>query len=244
MSVSTLIDQIVPYVPDGYSRSTGNISIIKLIQNAIDLLFATDSTYCLWYGTDNDGWPPYLKTTAGTEKYEIVAANLSCDSITMPNDSNYTVRAAKVKEVFVDATNIDYAKRFVGTPYLYTFANPYTTMTTRIEVARVPVRSIPATEAQSAYVLFPEDPGTTTDKYFCTFTWEHPRLTSESIPLGIPKIFEDAIEDYVIGKIQTRENGVQGDRLTNFYRYWLPRFSQETSLGAQLKGNQTYPRTC
>lgn len=244
MSVSTLIDQIVPDVPDGYSRSTGNLNILKLIQNAVDLLFATDSLYGCWYGTDNEGWPPYLQTTAGTEKYEITADYLSCDSILMPNNSSYEVRAAKVLKVFVDATNIDYAKRFVGTPYIYQFANPYTTKTTRIDVADIPVVKIPATETQNAYIQFQEDPGTTTDKYFCLFLWEHPRLDSESIPFGFPKIYEEAIEEYVRGKIQTRENGTESALLKNFYQYWLPRFSQEMSLAAKQTPNQTMPRFC
>jgi hypothetical protein len=243
MSVKSLIDEILPYCP-GYNRS-GNRGLLKEIQKAQDLLFDYDGAQMKWVGTDNQGWVPYLITTDNVFRYDITGANLSSGTPTRTlNGTSYTMRCRKVLRVFVDATEIDYTKRFVGAPYLKSWSNPYSSATTRMEVSDIPVDSGEALESTTAWVMFKENPGATTTKYFIEFVLEPPRLTSESVPLSVPAIYEDAIEDYVIGKIQERQNGSLSDKSTRFRNFWIPKFRDAINSGAQSYSTQTLPRFC
>lgn len=243
MSTKGLIDKLKPYC-SGFERSTGKRNILQLIQEAIDILWNYDSPY-LWYidPTDNKGWPPYLHTVAGTYKYKLTNDHLSATSLYKTvNGTNYGIRALRPLKVFIDATTIDYGKRWIGQTYNYAALNPYTTETSRLFVADVPVDSGEAIEDESAWVMFKDDPGTTTEKYFALFTWEHPRLNSESIPLIIPKFFELAIEDYVIGSIQLLSHGKFNDRLARWENKWIPQWRYQSATGSQSRQASTRPR--
>jgi hypothetical protein len=245
VSVKSLIDQILPYA-DNWSR-TGTRSILALVQEAQDELLDGNGSNRIWIGTDNEGFPPYLTTVAGTYEYDITAANLSADALTVTiGGSARTVRAKQVQRVFVDTTegNYDYAKRYLGKPYVYVGENPFSTARNRIIVAPVPVDSYPALENTSARIRFKEDPGATDDQYFVEFTWEAPRLVSENIPFAIPKEYEPAIRDYVLGTIQALNSGKESDLLVKFRELWLPRFRQSTYGGAQADDNQVELRYC
>jgi hypothetical protein len=251
MSTKTLIDDVMPQVREGYSRS-GIRSILSLIEKGQDKLFRYDGAQFRYLGTDNDGWVPYLKTVAGTYEYEITAANLANITalVRTINGIDYPIRARRAIRVFVDATNIDYTKRWIGEPYIFAWQNPYTTAFSRMEVADIPVDSWEATSDSSAKIIFKEDPGTADDKYFIQFCIEPPRLTSEDVPLLIPEYFEEALEDYVIGTIQKRENGGLAERWHLFHTdrpkmpSWITRFHQELSRGAQSDGVTLRPRVC
>jgi hypothetical protein len=252
MSTKTLLDDIAPQVREGYSRSTGTRSLLALIQKGQDKLFRYDGPQFRYLGTDNLGWVPYIKTVAGVFEYEIVAANLNnvTSLVRVINGVSYPIRARTVLDVFVDSTNIDYGKRWIGEPYVFYWQNPYSTATSRLSVVGIPVDSYEATGLTSAKIIFKEDPGDSTDKYFIRFTIEPPRLTSESVPLIIPEYYEEAIEDYVIGTIQKRENGTVGDRWSLFHTNrpgipsWLSRFHQELSRGAQSDNTKIQSRIC
>jgi len=252
MSTKTLLDDIVPQVREGYSRSTGGRSLLSLIQKGQDKLFRYDGPQFRYLGTDNNGWAPYLNTVAGTYEYEIVAANLVnvTSLVRVINGVSYPIRARTVLKVFVDSTNIDYGKRWIGEPYSFEWQNPYSTALTRLSVVDIPIDSWEATGLSSARVIFKEDPGTSTDKYFIQFTIEPPRLTSESVPLLVPEYYEEALEDYVIGTIQKRESGSVSDRWHLFHTNrpgitsWLTKFHQELSRGAQSDNVKINPRVC
>lgn len=247
MSTTRLIDELVPLVPEGYSRSTGNRSLLRLVEQGQDELINVDQDNQVWIGTENQGYPPFLITTTGTYRYEITAANLTgVSSITHTiNGTAYAVKAKRVKNIFVEMSNIDYTKKWVGKPYLYTWANPYSTITTRLYVADVPIRSYPARENQPVTVEFVEDPGSSTSKYFVTFIWEPPRLTSETIPLIVPEVYERALEEYVLGRVKQREEGGKmNEYITNFEGYWKDRFREEMRRSASIQSYRTAARPC
>jgi hypothetical protein len=243
LSVKTLIDELLPYCP-GYNRS-GVRGLLKLIQKAQDELFDFDGPMMQWVGTDNQGWPTYLKTVAGTYRYDMLAANMSAGSIIMVmNGVTYNVRCRKVLKIFVDSTKTGYNQVWIGQPYLFSWQNPYSTVSTRINVADIAVNSTQALENTPASVTFQQDPGTQDAMYFVKFLWEPPRLDSEQVPLCIPKIYESALEDYVIGKIQTRQNGKMSERMMTFLNFWVPKFRKEVTTGANLIQHETAPRIC
>ena len=243
MSVKSLIDQILPYTP-GYTR-TGVRGLLALIQKGQDLMYDYDADSQKWIGTDNKGWPTYLITQSNVFNYDAIAANTVAGAITITlNNTLYNVRIRRVLKVFVDATNVDYQKRWVGKPYVWSWSNPFSNEVTRRDVADIPIRSTLALENTPARFSFIDDPGATNNMFFFEFVWEPPRLTSEQVPLVVPAKWEDAIEDYVFGMIQKRQNGKMNDQLTKFETEWIPLFRSETGLGAQITPTETQVRLC
>lgn len=240
MSTTALVDRIVPWA-NNWDR-TGTRSILNLIQQGQDELLDYDEWYMRFVGT-NKGFPPYLTTTAGTYAYDVKTANLGETLEKTIGGTAYAVRCRQVLRVFVDTTtDYDYNRRWVGLPYIIGFDNPYRTSNDRVNVADIPVRTYPALENTDAQIIFIEDPGTTTEVYFVEMAWEAPRLDSESIPLVVPTIYENALEDYVIGTIEQFSNGKWNERLEGFYRgpnSWITRYQQEMGEGAQISSGDT-----
>jgi hypothetical protein len=245
MSTKTLLDRIVPQIP-GYSRSTGNRSLLVDMQAAMDELTNTNAACRIYKGSDNLGFPPYLKTVADTYDYEIIADNLSASNLVKKlNGTNYPINARVINKVFVDVTQAThYGIRFIGKPYPYTGHNPYSTANSRLFVADIGVNSYPRQEGTPARVHFNEAPTAGDEIYFVEFTYESPRLLSELIPIDVPSEYEQAIEDYVVGLAQIRANGKMSDRYQNFFDYWKPRFDSLQDGGAQDFDWQTQARTC
>jgi hypothetical protein len=245
MAVADIIDRILPHVPEGYSRNSGSLSILKEIERAQDRLFDYDAPCMHYIGTDNQGFPPYLLTTAGTYRYDVNSTYLSCGALTKTiGGSAQTVRCKRVVKVFVDSSNIDYNMAWIGKPYIYSAQNPYSTRLSRIEMADIKVRHFPALENTDAYVEFIEDPGTSTTKWFIDFVWAPPRLTSESIPLVVPVDYEEDILEYVIGTINKRITNKYNEFLVNFEQIVIPRFRQMMSVPPQIEENYTQMRYC
>lgn len=245
MSVKTIIDRCKPYCA-GFERSTGKRNVLDLIQEAVDELWEYDSPYMLYIESeDNQGWPPYLQTTAGIYTYKLIAANLDlagADLVKSVNSTDYTVRAYRPIAVFTDATSVDYSQRFVGQIYQYSSFNPYSTATSRTHVSKCMVDSGPAIENEPAWIRFKEDPGTSTAKYFCLFSYEHPRLSAETIPLLVPRYFYRGIEDYVIGRANQLSHGREDERLVRWEKKWLVQWRQKSAMGAQSRQADTRPR--
>jgi hypothetical protein len=243
MSTETLLDLLEVDLPSGWSRSTGSRSLLAMIEKGQDKLFKALGRKRRHIGSDNKGFEPYLLTTAGTYEYEIVAANLSCGTpIQRINGSNYEVLADIVSEIFIDAsTSAAYDMAHVGEPMFYGEINPYYTGSERVYMRIVPVDSKPALQNTPPRVIFKDDPGTTTDQYFCGFLWLPPRLTSESIPLAIPEDFEDAIEAYVRARLQTSQSGAESEFMNSFLNYWIPKFVREYRRSASAGPKYTEP---
>lgn len=226
-----LISRIIPHA-NGWTR-VGNRSILKLIEQGQDELLDSLDERRIFISTDNEGFPPYLHTTAGTYRYEITSANLSATLAVTIGGTSYSVRCKDIKRVFIDTSvEYDYHHRWLGQPYIYSYVNPYTTTDERITVADVKVRSQPALENTTAYIDFMNDPDTTTDRYFCEFTWEAPRLTAETVPLILPTRFYRAMEDYALGRIQEYANGKTNEFMLRFNNYWVPEFREAQRRGA------------
>jgi hypothetical protein len=247
MSTKTLLDRLVPRASSGWSRSTGNRSLLKIIEQGQDALVGALGEKRIWRGSDNAGFPPYLQTTAGTYIYEVKAANLSCDAIALLiNGTSYTVIPDLVKRIFIDVTLAGYNTgiSWLGQPALYADLNPYANLNERLMVSQVFCETLPAMGPGYPVVTFPFDPGTETAKYFCEFYWRAPRLDSETIPLIVPPEFERALEEYVIGYMQECENGSPSDFTEKFDTYWKPEFVRKFSSAGKIRNNSVILRPC
>lgn len=202
-------------VTSGYAR-TGTNSVLGLIQKGQDRLFESNSPGLIWKDDSNKGLSPYLLTTTNVYEYQIIAANLSSGAIdTTINGTTYNLRAKRVIRVYTDSTDN------IG--------------------SEIDVDSYPALESGIARLLFLENPGTSTTQYFIDFEFEPLRLISETIPLMVPELFEDAIFSYVIGRIQMDENGLYNDFMDRFENEWIPKFQDymSKSKNASAKINRT-----
>lgn len=247
MSTKALLNRLMAKISGGWSRSTGDLSVLKLIEQAQDHLLSGIGTKRVFIGSDNKGFPPYLLTTAGNYQYEITGANLSSGTLAKTiGGASYSVTADIVIRVFIDITNSsDYGGMpWCGEPAVYWAFNPFSNSTERLEIAPVAVDSTPALESTNPVITFKFDPGTSTQKYFCEFLWRAPRLVSENIPLVVPPEFEQAIEDYVIGYIQNDENGGINERVGSFWNFWVPKFEDSYNRGAIARTTKVKTRLC
>lgn len=245
MSTKTLLDRLVARAPSGWIRSTGTRSILSIVQFGRDELIASLGSDRIFRGSDNQGFPPYLKTTAGLYDYDIVAANLSCGPIQLTrNGAAYTFLADIIRRVFVDTTEGGYDDTitWMSQPALYADQNPYSLQSTRLVISEVAVASQPALGDLPPHVTFPFDPGDTTDKWFVEFLWKCPPLISENIPLMIPSDFEMAMENYVVGYMQAVANGAKSQMSAEFDAKTKSRFRAHFGRSAQLQNNRVVPR--
>ena len=225
MSISGIIDRVYPKIKDlGYSRRTGERSVLKLIEQAQDELCRDIQTRQIWLDPST-GWPPYLITQSGVVEYEIKGTNLNTGTITrVIGGVSRSVLPREVLRIFMDVTNtgIGSDRRFVGVSAINYPVNPYTNQNTLLTIALLPFVVSPKLEKDNPVVLFKEDPGATTNKYFVEFTWQAPRLTTEDVPLIVATDFEPAIEIHVLG-VALGDAG----RIMDFREHWIPEFQRE-----------------
>lgn len=242
-NTTQIIDKLVPFCP-GWHRNAGHKNLLSVVQDAVDALY--EDIPWVYRGTDNQGYPPYLITVAGTYRYEIIAANLSCGDMTVTIDgTEYLMQAKRVKRVFVDVTRgvIDYNRQWIGRPYLAD-VSILGTRTTRWLIADVNVESLPGAEGVNPSITFLDDPGATTETYFVDVLVGPPELTSESIPIPIPRNFHNAVIDYVQGYCQERENGQSSNYTIRFMNEHKPRFERHFNTAASSRPKETPVRLC
>jgi hypothetical protein len=255
MGTQALLDRLVARVGSGWAESTGNQSLLKLIEMGQDLLVDKVYDKRIWIGSENNGFPPYLKTVAGTNAYEITAANLNdVTAITKRiGGTDYAVLPEIVTKVFIDATQSStfYMGGYLVQPETWFGMNPFATELSRLQVLPIAVECEPAYEDTPPRVTFPFDPGTRDTTWFCAFAFQCPRLTSKYIPLFIPQKFEIAIEEFVVGYCQSFENGSISDFILTFFskpredgESWQDRYRGYMQRGSPRRENRILPRVC
>lgn len=237
MSTKGIIDRVLPWA-QGWNRDSGGKNLLKVMEQCLDTLYDFDHENMIYRGTDNDGFPPYLITTASTFRYDISAANLSCGEITRTiGGTTMTLVARKVKQVFIDVSNgsILTGLQWLGAPFLYQ---------DRMYVQPVRGNSQPGGEGTAPYFEFKEDPESTTDRYFVEFFIGPPRMLSQSIKAPIPYGFEPAVECYMRGYVKRLESGQSNDDERKFEEYWIPRWQDYWEGVANASDTQTQLRRC
>lgn len=246
MSTSGIIDRVLPWCP-GWERSSGRKNLLKVLQQGVDMLFNFDDDAMIYRDTDNEGFPPYLTTVAGTYRYSITAANLSCTTIARNiGGTDYTLTARKVKRIFIDTSILTpaYFDSWTGQPFRINI-NPYNIGSeARLYIAMHDVSSQVGYENTPPYVDFQTDPGSHSDKYFCEFYVGAPRLLSESIRIPVPVEFEEDLEDYIIGYVQKRESGRTNDNLERFKLESVPKYQDTIRSAASTVEQYTPARVC
>lgn len=131
------------------------------------------------YIDPSTGFPPYLTTTAGTYQYSM----------------EDTVR--KIGRVFTAQTENGYDD-VSQYRYLAYLGEQY---------YEVPVTTRPRTRGTNAYLVFRDDPGTSTSKYFYERYDEPATISSESVNLEVEEQFHDLVVDGCVARIREYEYG-------------------------------------
>lgn len=249
MGLNSILNRVRPWCP-GWEKQSGNKSLLALAQQALDELFEFDDNSTIFRPGNsggNEGFTPYLLTTAATFKYAIDLTTLSCGPIVHSALSN-TVELIprKIKQVLVDITNVGYTEdQFYGDSIAIPYSDSvlsYGLPSDRRVFVKVLGDATPAMTAESGDYIRPtftflKDPGTTTDKYFIEFYFGAPRLTTATTEIPLPLRFETALEDYIRGRVQELESGQPSPMLKKFYDFWIPEF--HTFMMTQSRSRRT-----
>jgi len=234
MSTTTLLDKLVLRCP-GWSRSSGDVNLLQIVERARDELLVEVQSARMWRRKSGTGICPYpyLLTTDNTMRYLLSGSVLSSGQPVEEFDGvTYDVTAGRVDGVF--STDQSYLTLDGG--------RIIDCNGTKFYECRIAHR--PAFEGVPAEVIFESTPGTTTEKYIVRFTWEPPELISEEIPLFVPKRFERAIEEFVIGYVREVEHGGVDELMNRFYQVWVPEFVNYMNFGDKTTSSKVARRVC
>jgi hypothetical protein len=229
LSTKGIISRALPRCP-GWSRSSGNKSLLKLLEQGIDELFEFDHDCMIYRGSDNNGLPPFLITVAGNYDYSIVAASLSCGDITRSiGGVAFNLTARKVKGVFIETIN--------SLPQYTQYRNPSERPCFDTGISEIVVSSQPAYDTTAPAIKFQFDPGSYSDRYYVEFYVGAPRLTSEAIQIPMPATFEKYLEEYMV--MCANEKVI--DAINFMEDFMKPRFHVSMGTAANTNVTRTPP---
>jgi hypothetical protein len=248
--MGTMVTELINTIINDYGVALPRSRILKRINWRQQQLFANNlamSTLLL----PTSAFPfPYLKTTAGTLKYDINSSNLVDDNGTavIPSIAGVPVDIVKVTRVFIKAVNrhaIYYTRTFYGDEFVWLGKNPFVSGDlSKILFLEIPVRKFDQTDAYDAYIVFNEDPGETTNAYYIECMMRPIELDEESKPLTVDGIdWNQALIDGVVGEYEAAKFG-SSHRLDKFEKYWVPQYQYKANMGATIDNPCTTPREC
>jgi hypothetical protein len=239
--------QLVSLIKEDFAPGYARTKILSYITRAQNELFNNDCAQTKFINGNDDSFPvPILSTTAGTLKYTPSASNLvdsGGDPISLAING-YDVDIRRIARVFINVSNIPsaYDNIFIGRTFDWAgINNNWSRRVYDIRYQEVPAIFYDYSLAEDAYLVFAEDPGTHTDKYYIEFYYFPIDLDSESIPLTIDSgKWTEAIIRAVRGYIEESRNGrselLDGSANTGSFRnYWIPKFRNNMNAGIEQK---------
>lgn len=227
----------------GYSRTT----ILEYIKRAQNEMFNSDCAQMLFLNKSDKSFPvPILSTTDEVLKYIPSASNLvdSEGNAIALTVNGYTVSVRRIVRIFIEdsATTITSNNKFYGREFEWSGINRnYYRNTNTVSYSEMPISVYDKTNVEDAHLVFVENPGTHTDKYYIEFYYGPVSLDSESSLLSVDgdkwtEAFIKAIRGYIEESRNGRSECLDGPANTgSFRRYWLPRFRNSANAGVEMK---------
>lgn len=226
--------EIVTEIKEEYAPKWSRNRIRSHLNWAQNFLFKADCFDHIFFNDDDDTFPyPFLETTEGTLKYDIN------DSALLDSDGDavaityrgLSATCRKVNNIFISVSSLggsDYDRRFYGDRISLVGVNRYYSRRLySISYYGVPVKILPAVDAENSLVIFAEDPGTETDRYYVEMYVNPPELSSEAISMVIDTDhWKHYIIDSVVGAIEKSRNG-SSEKLMTFMKKWKREYLQE-----------------
>ncbi len=241
--------QLVSLIKEEYAPKVGRTRILYYLNWAQNTLFQCDCVQQVFVNNNDITFPyPFLHTTAGQLDYEIDDSALfdsegNALAITL-NGLSTTVR--RVKSLFVaisDTLNANYNPSYIGEQFNPIAINSlYANNLYRVAFYTVPNISFGQTNSGDAKIVFGEDPGTTTDRYYVEAYLNPVELSSERVDLSINgSQWEMALIDGAVGRIEDVKNG-RSEKLAKFENYWLKKFAFDQNIVSKQRAPLQFKR--
>lgn len=243
MDTPTLITRIKQdYLPD-VSR-TIILEYADTIQNLLFNHNCFNTTFLATADTTTVVPYPVMQTTAGVRDYKVIDANLS-QAMTI---NGYSTLARVVSLVFIrSTTQYGYGlnEKYWQDEIDVLMPNPWSAYNaTRTRFRKWPAAYIPRREIEPPRVVFFDDPGTTTDKYYLTIHLRPVPMTSESIPMSLDSdTYYDIVCDGIVGMWEEINNG-SSDKYQKFLTVGRRKFWSEENQGDQGSPIQPMVHEC
>ena len=238
--------ELVSVINNDYAPSWSREKILYFLDRALRDVYNHDCAQTVFLNSSDDTFPiPFLSTTDGTLEYIPSASNLldSDGSAVSLEWNGYTVVPRRIRRVFVQTGNISttYDNKFIGRDFDWFGINNSWARTERISFQEVPGVLYNQSGIQNARVVFAENPGTHTDKFYIEFYIGPVPLSSESIPMSIDAdTFEMELINVVMGYIEDARNG-SSQRLDKWRLVDKPRIRSSLNAGAQQRKPYVFP---
>lgn len=230
MSTQTVVDEIKLKAP-AWSRD-GSTAILQVLDRCQKTLFSKPCNPTI-YIDPTTGQHPFLTTVDSQYAYELPDITMTLDDIPRP------IRMAKAIELYTPNGEL--------TEYTELMVDPTRQASgiySQVFSDRMVVRctTLGATEATNAKIIFPFNPGATTNRYMYKALIEPLRLTEDTIPLMVEEIWEPDLINGVLGWIEYADYG-RSDRWAVFSNESCQRFWNQGNEGDhQGKVYATPPR--
>ncbi len=228
--------QLVSLVKEEHLQGWGTTRILRHLNWAQKKLFKNDCDQHIFYNGSDEAFPwPFLSTTATQLKYNINdSALLNSDGDALPitlHGSSVTCR--KISKIFVAVTTVgsgEYERKFYGEAFTPVgFNEYYSRKLSTVRFFEVPVTIRNQVDAETPYLIFNEDPGTHTDRYYAEIYVNPIELTSVNISMSLDSDeWEDALIDGVVGRAEYSKNG-RSEKYEKFQRYWQKKYINSMS---------------
>ncbi len=234
LTTQELASEIKLYYAPDWDRDV----IVEFIRKAQLGLCLLDSRLMVFWNRADPLFPiPFLETTAGQLEYEIGdgpsgTSNLLDSSggevlVELTREGTaYPVMARRIRAIFTERTT--WPGPTLGVPITdQWFYNAGQVPSERFAGMEFVPDDMEGTT--NAKVTFLEDPGTTTNTYYCSFYYTPIDLLSDTIPLTIDgDQWRQALIDGAVGMIEDIENGAS-KRLDKFEKSWKKKFIQHNA---------------
>lgn len=241
---------------EDFAPGYANLKLLSYIERAQNEMFSTDSAQMLFFNKSDTSFPvPILVTTNEVLGYTPSASNLvdsdgSAISLTV---GGRDVSIRKINRVFIKDTKFSttYNSRYGGKSYLWSGRSSYWNRENDITYSEMPIQLYEKSNLADANLVFAENPGASTDKYYIEFYYGAVSLDSEQIPLSVDgdkwaEAFIAAVRGYIEASRNGRSDMLDGDARTgSFRRYWIPKFrASMNSRKDKLRSLRMETREC
>lgn len=239
METTTLVTQI----KDDFLPEVGRTTILGWLNLVQNKLFSQNCANTLLFDTAQEFPFPYLKTTDSVLTYNLNSTYLTVT----PAINGYATTVRAVKDLYIEVnTSYDSSTRqYGGERFVRARSNPgYTKTLIRNSWERVPRITIKQTGAQATHVIFPENPGTYTNRYIIECYLNAISLTAETIPLSVNgDEYFDVLLDGVVGYSELVANG-NSERWQRFLTVGCNKFWTGMNEGDEFRPLQIGKHEC
>lgn len=248
--------QLVALLKEDFAPGYANLKLLSYIERAQNELFNSDCAQLLFYNKNDVSFPvPILVTVNEQLDYTPSASNLvdSAGAAIALTVGGYAVSVRKINKIFIKDSDFSttYNSRYRGVNYLWSGQNINYNRNYDTTFSEIPAILNEKTNLEDANLIFAENPGASTDKYYIEFYYGAVSLDSESIPLSVDgdkwtEAFIKAVRGYIEESRNGRSELLDGDpRTGSFRRYWIPKFRASLNAGRQhLRPAQFETREC